>query len=102
MAYTDIYTAATDAASTLRQKVAVAIHTAAVAIINEDPGTQNHAQRLRWARQVVDTPSGPVVQAAAHIWEVLENAVIAADPAAATDSDVQFTVNSLIDRFAGA
>lgn len=100
MAYADIYAPATDATHSLRKQTAVAMFKAAVDIVAEDPGTPNHANRMWWARQVLDSNSGPVEMASRWIWKVLENATIQANPSAATDSDVQFVVNSIIDSMA--
>jgi len=100
MAYSDIYTAATDEAHALRKQVAVALFQAAVAVVNEDPGTENHAQRLHWARGLLVANDGPVTEAAVAVWKVLENATIQANPASATDNDVQFVVNGLVDTLA--
>lgn len=100
MAYVDVYNAATDAANNLRKKVAVAVVKAVADIRNEAANTPNHARRLAWADRV--TADGPDVWAERFIWRVLENATILAAPATATDSDVQFVVNGLIDYFAGA
>lgn len=96
MAYTDIYTAATNEASTLRQKIAVAMFKAAVDIVNEDPSYDNHYNRLVWARKVLANNSAPVTEAERWIWRVLENTTIQADPANAVDNDVQFVVNSIL------
>jgi len=94
MAYTDIYDQAVAAATTLKKKTAVALHKAAVDIINEDAGTALHNDRLTLANRIV---SSPAAWADKVIWKVMENATIAADPGAATDSDVQFVVNSMIN-----
>jgi hypothetical protein len=102
MAYVDIHAAATDATSALRKKVVVAIYRASVDIRNEATSTPNHAVRLAWAMKVAGEAGEPERQAAAHIWGVMENATIAANPAAATDGDVQFVINSLVNRMAGA
>jgi hypothetical protein len=102
MSYAAIYTAATDAEGPLRKQVAVAIHKAAVDVRGEDPQTANHTQRRAWSRLVLESPGGPARMAETMIWAVLENATIQAAPTTATDSDVQFVVNSLINTFAGA
>lgn len=99
MAYTDIYTAATTD-STLLKQTAVAIKKAAYDISNESEGTTNHAQRMQWMRNVTLTDDAPVKWAKKMIWRVLDNATIQANPSAATDNDVQFVVNSLVDEFA--
>ena len=96
MAFTDIYTAATSADSVLRQQIAVAMFKTAVDIINEDPSTANHYNRLAWARKVTNSNSAPVTEAEKWIWKVLENSTIQAAPTTSTDNDVQFAVNSII------
>jgi hypothetical protein len=100
MAYTDIYTAATDDTHVLRKQIAVAMQKAATDIINEDAGTANHANRLAWARRCINSNEGPIRMAERWIWKVLENATIQAAPAESTDNDVQFVVNSLADTMA--
>jgi len=100
MGYTDIYAAATDEDSTLRKQVAVAIHRAAVDVVNESASTENHSDRLSWARKVLRSASGPTTESGAWTWKVLENATIQANPAAATDNDVQFVINGLVDTMA--
>jgi hypothetical protein len=102
MAYSAIYTAATDAASPLRKQVAVAIHKAAVDVMNESAATALHQQRYYWARRAVSSADAPLAMASRWIWSVLENATIQAAPATATDSDVQFVVNSLVNVMANA
>lgn len=100
MAYSDIYNAATVADHSLRKQIAVAIHKAAVDVGNEAENTANHANRLHWANQVLANNEGPQQMAGRWIWKVLENATIQSAPAAATDSDVQFVVNSIVDTMA--
>lgn len=100
MAYTDIYTAATDDTHVLRKQVAVAIFTAAVNVVNESPDTENHAARLHWARRVLVGNDGPTSEAGVAIWKVLENATIQAAPAASEDNDVQFAVNAIVNTLA--
>ena len=100
MAYTDIYTAATDDTHVLRKQVAVACSKAAYDISNEDPETANHANRFRWARKVLASNDAPLTEAGAMIWKVLENAVIQAAPDTSPDGDVLFVVISLVDVFA--
>lgn len=101
MAYTDIYAAATDSDHVLRKQVTVACQKAATDILNEAPATENHAQRMQWARKVLRASGGTVAEAERMIWEVLTNASIQANPTGATDNDVQFVVNGLVDTFAG-
>lgn len=92
MAYADIYNAATDAAWQGRRQVAV--WKAAHDILSEDPQTQDHQRRKAWAvnvlrDQVAITPKQLAMQ-------VLRNATIADNPGAASDSDIQFQVNSIL------
>lgn len=63
----------------------------------EDPGTANHANRIAWASSV---EANPKAMGRLMAGRVLDNATIAASPETATDSDMQFVVNSLIDEFA--
>lgn len=84
-------------AERLWRQAYVAIRKAAIAIENESEGTSNHANRLVWATSAKSDPDSAVIAMKAAI---LDNATIAADPNGATDNDVQFVVNSLIDTFA--
>jgi hypothetical protein len=97
MAYVDIFAAATVTDHVLRKQTAVALHKAAVDILNESAATENHSQRMAWARRVIASPEE---WAAKAIWKVLENATIQASPAEASDNDVQFVVNSIVDSLA--
>ena len=94
MAYVDVYDQAVAVASSLKKKTAVALHKSAIDIINEDPATALHSDRLTLANRIV---SNPVAWSDKVIWKVMENVTIAADPGAATDSDVLFVVNSMIN-----
>lgn len=100
MAYSDIYNAATVADHSLRKQIAVAIHRAAVDVSNEAENTANHANRLHWSHQVLANNEGPQQMAGRWIWKVLENSTIQASPETATDSDVQFVVNSIVNTMA--
>jgi hypothetical protein len=103
MAYTDIHDAAVDDTHVLRKQVAAAIAIAAKQVWDEDPATENHVKRMRWAKSVrLNGDQGPILEAASMIWLVLENATIQASPTTATDNDVQFVVNSLIDSVSEA
>ncbi len=88
------------------EQISWACTEAALDVENEDPGVPNHTQRLKWAQK---WRSGAVSTSMEQYTSmVLENATIAAavggtDDAptwGATDNDVQFQVNSLVDRFA--
>jgi hypothetical protein len=74
---------------------------AAAAILGEDPLTENHAERVVYANKILDGTASVYEFAVA----VATNSTIAANLVAGTepsDSDMEFTVNSFIDDFAGA
>jgi hypothetical protein len=100
VAYTDIYTAATDSSGTLRKKVAVAIHKAAVDVLAEATNTPNYNNRRAWAIKATTELSSPMNESERWIWKVLENTTIQASPGTATDGDVQFVINSIVDVMA--
>ena len=78
-------------------QVAGACLKAAQDIQNEDPGTNNHVNRIAWA-SAVEANSKAVARDMGG--RVLDNATVAADVENATDNDIQFVVNSLVDEFA--
>src|SRR4029077_11637506 len=84
----------------LSQQTEVAVVTAAGQIVNEDPATPDHANRLAWANWAVPNSS---VAFLTFAWPVASNPAIitavTADPSGQTvlDSDVQFVVNSNLD-----
>jgi hypothetical protein len=81
----------------LKNRTVAAIAKAAQDVLNEDAGTANHAARVAWASAALaDTPT----MAERMMWGMLANATIAAAGDAATDNDIQFVVNSLVDTFA--
>lgn len=96
MAYVDVYNAAVLTDSLLKKQIAVALHKAASDIAIESPSTQDHAQRLAWARRVF---ADPVEWADKVAWTILQNATIAASLPNSVDGDVQFVVNSNIANF---
>lgn len=100
MSYATDYDLFTDVTNDLHKKVARAIDKAARDVINEDPGTSNHARRLEWANRVRQTPDNTITIAHKYMLIVLDNATVAAAGNAATDTDVQFVVNSLVDLMA--
>jgi hypothetical protein len=83
----------------LSQQTEVAMVTAAGQILNEDAGTPDHANRVRWAHWAIPNSS---VAWQPFAWPVANNpaivASVTADPSGqgVADSDVQFVVNSNI------
>lgn len=78
-------------------RVTVAITKAAEDIYNENVEADNHAARLLWAKTSMFAPK---IMADQMLWAVLQNASIQANGNASTDSDIQFVVNGLVERFA--
>lgn len=75
--------------------VTIAMIQAAIAIANESTATANHALRARHAARVLNEPTH---FAPGFALGVASNPAITAE---STDSDIQFTVNSNWDAFAG-
>jgi hypothetical protein len=99
-AYTDLIDAAYDASGPLRKQITRAILQAAADVANEPATTQFHAIRLDWSRRVrLGGLHTAAEMAARFVIVVLENPTIAANPAGALDSDVQFVVNALVNSF---
>ena len=94
--YTDSYALAYRMPSALEQ-IEVAVVTAAGQILNEDPSTPDHANRIRWATWAQQNSS---VAWIAFRWYVATNPAIIQsyqeDPSGGSvkDSDVQYVVNS--------
>jgi hypothetical protein len=84
---------------TLQEQTEVAAVHAANDIVNEDPATPDHENRLTWANYCLKSSS---VAWIAFSWPVALNpsiqASVEADPTGATvrDEDVQFVVNSAL------
>jgi hypothetical protein len=83
--------------ATLRPRTVSAVVKAAQDILNEDPGTANHANRLIWAGEVLNDPKAKTEE---MLWGVVSNATIQTGGDASSDNDIQFVVNGLVDTFA--
>ncbi len=84
---------------TLSEKVGVAIIVAADIIRAENSGTTNHANRLKWAKQVYKDPNGnrdDMLKAVLAANRTLTVAQITG----ASDADIQTAVNAAVDVFA--
>lgn len=84
----------------LQHRVASALVIAAEDIRNESIGTTNHANRLAWAKKMLNSDTGPENEAKSWMWMIIQNATIKASGDAADDTDIQNVINSLIDFFA--
>ncbi len=80
---------------TFVQRVTIAMMQAAIAVANESTAATNHALRARHAARVLNEPAH---FAPGFALGVASNPAITAE---STDSDIQFTVNSNWDAFAG-
>lgn len=98
MAYVDEYALFADTTNDLHKKVARAIDKAARDVINEDAQTENHSNRIVWAAWMRASPSRVIGEANRAMLHVLDNATVAAAGNAATDNDVQFVVNGLVNQ----
>lgn len=76
-------------------RVAGAMVKSAIAVVNEAATTAYHATRAQWATQVLRDPEHYAKRVACG---VAANPVITA---ASSDSDIEFTVNSIWDAYAG-
>ena len=81
----------------LRQRTQVAIQTAAYDVINEAADTANHANRMEWANWAINDS---LWMMNVEMSLLVQNATIAAAGDNATDDDIQFVVNGLIDPVA--
>lgn len=83
------------------KRVLICCVKAAIAVLGEacggagQPTNQEHTKRAAWARAALDNPRGMAERMALGV----VSGGIVTD--ASTDSDIEFTVNSLIGDFAG-
>ena len=82
------------------KRVVGACLSAAWDIVNEDAGTENHANRLIWAEDVLGGVANAETRAKRIFGLVLSNATIQSSGDASTDNDIQFVVNSFINTVA--
>jgi len=98
MALSDQYTLAVTVG--FIQKVEIALVKAAVAVMAEAENTLDHSFRRSYAARVLANPAD---EAALMTIGIVTNATIAATAptgASATDSDIQFTVESMFTAYA--
>lgn len=83
----------------LSEKVGGACIKAAVDVKNEDAGTANHANRLKWAKKIFSDTQGERVKVMRYV--IAANAGLTlAQINALSDTDIQNHVNASIDVFA--
>jgi hypothetical protein len=100
MAYVDEYGLFAEASNDLHKKVARSVDIAARNVINEDSGTENHKNRLVWAKWIRAEPDRVVAESHRAILHVLDNPTVAAAGNASADNDVQYVVNGLVNELA--
>jgi hypothetical protein len=99
--YAELLTiASSSVGDALRARIRVAVVVAADVVRAENTGTANHASRMIWARQVLQSPD---TEAQRMLWAVLaqNRAFTLAQITAADDATVQTAVNAAIDLLAG-
>lgn len=95
--YAELLTASQDTG--LNDKIRVACVVAAEAIRTESGATVNHAERLKWARDVFTNPGS---ESQRMLWAVLaqNRTATLAQITGATDSAVQAAVDAAVNVFA--
>ena len=76
-------------------RVQAAMVKSAIAVNSEDPSTEAHSTRVQWATQVLRDPAH---YAARMAFGVAANPIITAE---SSDSEIEFTVNSVWNAYAG-
>ena len=94
MAYTDKYDLGAD--SIFRARCQTAALEAATNVMSEDDATPGHTQRAAWANKVLLNPS---LMSPGIAFGVAAQPGISGPEA--TDQDILFTVNSMVDAWAG-
>lgn len=93
--YTTVYSFAVDA-GTVRQRVIVAVSIAAMNVFVESDQVPNHAGRVAWAQNAIGNPEA---MARKMIWGVLADPVIQSIGAGATDTNIQTSIDALVNQF---
>jgi hypothetical protein len=83
------------ATAEFRNKVTLLVVKAAHAIMTEGSAVANHTERVNLAKRALVSPESVGVQFA---YGVVTNAAITAE---STDGDIEFTVNSMWNAYAG-
>lgn len=88
-----------------QRQLAGSLLAAALNVLNEDPATERHAERVTWAKAIMQSPN---VQGALMLNYVLGNPTLAAAAGGPntdsgtpiSDSDLDYVVSSLYTQFA--
>ena len=102
MALVDIYNCWAGQGGLLKAKFIGACLTSAYAVLNEDGGTTNHANRLIWANAILNGTVAEVEEKAMQMlrYAIASNSTLQSVGEAATDNDVLYITASQIDTFA--
>jgi len=95
--YTELRTLIND--GTLKDKVSIALLIASEAIRVEDAGTANHANRLKWAKKVLQDPDGNADDVLRSLLAQKASASVATITGA-SDATIQTAVNNSVNTFA--
>lgn len=95
--YLELFSAAAD--SDLQDKLVASVEIAAIEIHDEDDATVNHANRLIWARQVLQDPKSKGQQMLRAVIAI-NRALTLAQILGASDGAIQTNVNDTVDLFA--
>jgi len=95
--YTELRTLIND--GTLKDKVSIALLIASEAIRVEDAGTANHANRLKWAKKVLQDPDGNADDVLRSLLAQNASASVATITGA-SDATIQTAVNNSVNTFA--
>ncbi len=82
--------------ATLKARVAAACAVAAVFVLNEDPATANHANRLKLAWEIFNNPDA---MATRMVWGVVGSTQVQTAGLSVTDANLQTAVNALLVTF---
>jgi hypothetical protein len=80
-----------------RGLIQAALAKASFDVMNEDPGTINHTERLAWAKATIKDPE-PVMEK--MVWMCLQNATIIASGTSFVEADIINVVNSYVNLLA--
>lgn len=83
----------------LRNKIEVACIIAAEAVRVEPPGTENHTNRMVWAKRVFENPRMIAEYMLMALLAANKDSTVA-DITTASDSAIQVRVNAVVDVFA--
>jgi hypothetical protein len=86
--------------NTFRNRLQMALWIAAADILIEDGATPNHVDRVNWANTALQGTAGSSEMQVTSI-RASANASIGASGLDATDGDIQYVVNGLINELAG-